>query len=182
MRSIVFIFLAFVAMATALAIDPLIEDIKRELEEVPDDTEFALKTISLEDGRTQYEFLIDGEVTGKVILAEEDDEDDKFEFYDAEGNLVDPEANDEDDQAVQKRGWKWKIVKKLYKILKKYGKKAFKFFKCVGWSKHVFECLGEYLACYTSGIAPALCATGHYCIGKRAYTCAKKHPAQAHGN
>ncbi|CAG9953866.1 unnamed protein product [Clonostachys rosea f. rosea IK726] len=105
MRSILFVFLAFVCMATALATDSLIKDMKRELEQVPDNTEFALKTILLADGRTY-------EVTGKVILAEEDDDDDKC-------NLVDPEADNDDDQAIQKRGWKWKILKKLYKILKK---------------------------------------------------------------
>jgi hypothetical protein len=52
MRSILFVFLAFVCMATALATDSLIKDMKRELEQVPDNTEFALKTILLADGRT----------------------------------------------------------------------------------------------------------------------------------
>lgn len=54
--------------------------------------------------------------------------------FDAQGNEIEINDNDsEDDDDIVKRS-KFKVLIRLAKVIKKYGKRALSFFKCISWN------------------------------------------------
>lgn len=160
MRSIIALLLAFVAIVSALAVDKDFDAATQQLEKVAGDDNVQIIPTDLGNDRQKLDIIVDGVYEGYLIETEEgggkfflqsllDSQANKcgslvqaFDENNQEIEIEDLLDDDEEDDGIEKRN-KIKILLKLAKVIKKFGAKAWRFIKCVGYTSTLLNCASK---------------------------------------
>ncbi|KAI9148212.1 hypothetical protein HJFPF1_12039 [Paramyrothecium foliicola] len=170
MRSVLAFLLAFVAIVSALAIDKDFEDATKQLDDITSDDSVQLIPTDLGNDRQRLDIIVDGVYEGYLIETEDggvqafDENDKEIEIED----LIDADAQGED--GLEKRN-RFRILIILAKVIKKFGAKAWRFIKCVGYTSSFLNCAPKFSNCAVFGHAPQECASGIICLGNAGWKC-----------
>jgi len=165
---------AFVALVSAAAVDPDLAKFERDLDEVMAEGNIEIFSIAQDNNSLEkLVILVDGQFEGTIVQTDEF----TIKAYDAEGNEISmDDLLDEDNDEIEKRwiGVAARVLRMLAPVIKRWGNKALKFFKCVGLDANLITCSMKFSNCATMGVAPWKCVGGITCMGKVGKNCAKK--------
>lgn len=149
MKFLVALFFSLVALTSAAFIDPDRHLIQRDLEAATDGEDVEVINYQLSDGRHKIEVIVNGVFDGSLITTEEgESEFAAFLIYpsmwciclqlpvvvlDAEGKELDLDESDDDNDTILKRS-RARVLIRLAKLIKKYGKRFLTFLGCIGWN------------------------------------------------
>ncbi|EON68540.1 hypothetical protein W97_07798 [Coniosporium apollinis CBS 100218] len=125
-----------------------------------------------DDKLRELAFWENGVLQGYMIEKPDDGNADTLDFYftDAKGNVIDVDA-EADDNALEKRALSWITIGiKLASIIRRWGPRVWTYFYCVGIGA-VSRCADTFLRCATMGQAPWTCPAGLLCVGSVANKC-----------
>ncbi|KAH7176075.1 hypothetical protein EDB81DRAFT_940101 [Dactylonectria macrodidyma] len=165
-----FLISSLVALVSAVAIDTDLANAKRELDEITTRDNAEVFAIT-EDNKLVV--TVDGSVEGTLVLTEDQD----VKIFDADGNEISlDEFLDDDDENNEKR---WlpvavRVLRMLAPVIRRWGSRALKFFRCVGLDARLIGCAQQFSNCLSTGRPPWQCVGGITCLGKVGKACAKK--------
>ncbi|KAG7130941.1 hypothetical protein HYQ45_010351 [Verticillium longisporum] len=166
MKFLVLFFLSLVALISAAVIDPDRHLIQRDLEAATDGEDVQVIDYQLSDGRHKIDVIVNGVFDGSLITTE----DGEVVVLDAEGKQLELDESNDDNTTIVKRS-RLKVLIRLAKVIKKYGRRILNFLGCIGW-KTALKCAAQIEWCtMTGGQMPWVCERAVSCIGKIVKEC-----------